>query len=99
MKHTGRSVPEIAVALHYDGAGAPKVTAKGRGEVAAAIRRLAVDNEIPLCENAELAVALSHIDLGQEIPEPLYRAVAEVIAFAYLMAGRTGPGQAGGQSA
>lgn len=83
--------PEIAVALHYDGQGAPRVTATGRAELAQTIRRIAAEHEVPLYENAELAVALSHVELGDEIPEMLYRAVAEVIAFAYLLSGRTAP--------
>lgn len=83
--------PEIAVALHYDGQGAPRVTATGRAELAHAIRRIAAEHEVPLYENAELALALSHVELGDEIPEMLYRAVAEVIAFAYLLSGRTAP--------
>lgn len=86
MNH--RKPPEIAVALRYDGIGAPRVTATGRAELAREIRRVADEHEVPLYENAELALALSHVELGEEIPEMLYRAVAEVIAFAYLLSGR-----------
>jgi flagellar biosynthesis protein len=85
------SPPEIAVALRYDGRGAPQVTATGRAELAQAIRRVAAEHGVPLYENAELALALSHVELGDEIPEMLYRAVAEVIAFAYLLSGRSVP--------
>ncbi|MGE3296887.1 MAG: EscU/YscU/HrcU family type III secretion system export apparatus switch protein [Porticoccaceae bacterium] len=84
-----REPPEIAVALRYDGQGAPRVTATGRAELARAIRQVADEHEVPLYENAELALALSHVELGEEIPEMLYRAVAEVIAFAYMLSGRT----------
>ena len=80
--------PDIAVALRYAGHGAPRVTATGRAELAQAICRVADEHAIPLYENAELALALSHVELGEEIPEMLYRAVAEVIAFAYLLSGR-----------
>lgn len=80
--------PEIAVALRYDGLGAPRVAATGRAELAQAICRVAEEHDVPLYENAELALALSHVELGAEIPEMLYRAVAEVIAFAYLLSGR-----------
>ncbi|MFZ2207355.1 MAG: EscU/YscU/HrcU family type III secretion system export apparatus switch protein [Porticoccaceae bacterium] len=83
-----RKPPEIAVALRYDGIGAPRVTATGRAELAQAIRRVADEHDVPLYENVELALALSHMELGEEIPEMLYRAVAEVIAFAYLLSGR-----------
>lgn len=79
--------PSIAVALHYDGETAPRVTASGRGEVAEAICRVAAAHGVPQWEDPQLAVVLSQIDLGEEIPIELYRAVAEVIAFAYLIAG------------
>lgn len=80
--------PQIAVAVRYDGRDAPRVTAKGENELAAAIRDLAREHGVPLYENPQLAVVLSQIELGEEIPEALYRAVAEVIAFAYLLSGR-----------
>ena len=82
--------PEIAVALLYDGNNAPRVTAKGRGEIAGQILKLADDNNIPLDTNPELARILSTIPLGDEIPRELYTAVAEVIAFAYLLSGKAG---------
>jgi len=80
--------PPIAVALHYDGAGAPKVVAKGRGEIAERILDRAREHGIPLRENADLVEVLATVDLGREIPEPLYRAVAEVIAFAFSLRGK-----------
>ena len=86
-----RAVP-LAVALRYDGAGAPRVTAKGRAEVAERIVALAREHGVPLRDEPELAAVLSRIPLGDEIPEALYRAVAEVIAFAYLLSGRWPPG-------
>lgn len=69
----------LAVALAYDHPGVPRVVAKGRGDVAEKIVALARDNEVPLEENAELAAALATIELDQEIPLELYRAVAIVI--------------------
>ena len=80
--------PEIAVALRYDGRDAPRVTAKGEAELAGAICRIAEEHGVPLYENPQLAVVLSQIELGEEIPDVLYRAVAEVIAFAYVLSGR-----------
>lgn len=80
--------PQIAVALRYDGRDAPRVTAKGEHELARAICDIAREHDVPLYENPQLAVVLSQIELGEEIPENLYRAVAEVIAFAYLLSGR-----------
>ncbi len=77
--------PDIAIALKYDGKSAPVIAAKGRGDVAQDIIELAVANGIPLDNNPELVTLLSSIPLGDSIPEALYIAVAEVIAFAYLL--------------
>jgi flagellar biosynthesis protein len=84
--------PDLAIALNYDGENAPRLTAKGRGELANRILSLADEHGVPLHEDAELAALLSQIPLGEEIPESLYRAVAEVIAFAYLLSGKLPPG-------
>ncbi|MCG8486312.1 MAG: EscU/YscU/HrcU family type III secretion system export apparatus switch protein [Chromatiales bacterium] len=83
---------DLAVALKYDGENAPRLTAKGRGELAERILALAEEHNIPLHEDVELAALLSQIPLGDEIPQALYRAVAEVIAFAYLLSGKRPPG-------
>ncbi|MDH3645500.1 MAG: EscU/YscU/HrcU family type III secretion system export apparatus switch protein [Gammaproteobacteria bacterium] len=77
--------PAVAVALNYPGKGAPKVMAKGHGLVAENILRLARESDIPLWQDAGLAGVLAQIDLGDEIPEALYTAVAEVIAFAWQL--------------
>jgi flagellar biosynthesis protein len=82
----------VAVALRYDGTGAPRVTAKGRAEVAERIVALAREHGVPLQEEPDLVAVLASIPLGDEIPEALYRAVAEVIAFAYLLSGKWPPG-------
>lgn len=79
------------VALQYDGTCAPQVTAKGRGEIADEIIRLAREHDIPLYEDVELVNLLARLDLGDEIPEALYITVARVIAFAYSLAGKTAP--------
>ncbi|GAB4360431.1 MAG: EscU/YscU/HrcU family type III secretion system export apparatus switch protein [Gammaproteobacteria bacterium] len=78
----------IAIALEYDGEAAPRVTAKGEGDIARQIIELAEEHGVPLQENPELVRLLKRIPLGDEIPEALYYAVAEVIAFAYIIAGR-----------
>ncbi len=83
---------DIAVALRYDGENAPTITAKGRGDLAQEIIDLALANEIPLENNPELVKLLSTIPLGNEIPETLYIAVAEVIAFAYLLSDKVPDG-------
>ena len=81
-----------AVALRYEGRGAPRVTAKGAGLVAERILAAAREHNVPLHEDAALAAALARIELNAEIPQNLYRAVAQVIAFAYLLSGKTAPG-------
>jgi len=80
---------DLAVALNYDGQNAPRITAKGQNELARQILEKAEEADIPLKYDPELAAILSQIPLGEEIPENLYLAVAEVIAFAYFIAGKT----------
>lgn len=75
----------IAVALRYDGDRAPRVVAKGRGELAQRIQDEARRCGIPLQEDPQLAVLLARIELGDYIPPSLYVAVAEVLAFAYRL--------------
>jgi len=84
--------PDIAIALRYDGDNAPRVVAKGRELLAEEIIRTAQQAGVPLYPDAELAMVLSQIPLGEEIPENLYRAIAEVIAFAYILAGKVPEG-------
>jgi len=80
---------DIAVALRYDGKNAPKVTAKGTGLSAEQILQIAEQHGIPLQTEPELVKILAQIPLGDEIPNELYVAVAEVIAFAYILSGKT----------
>jgi len=77
-----------AIALQYDGENAPTVTATGEGAIAEEIIRIAKEHGVPLREDAILAAFLSELDLGDEIPPLLYRVIAEVIAYAYLVAGK-----------
>jgi flagellar biosynthesis protein len=72
---------QIAVALHYDRTGAPRVVAKGRGAIGAKIVEVARAHDIPIEENEVLAGALSNVEIGDEIPAELYKAVAEVLIF------------------
>ncbi|RJF70857.1 EscU/YscU/HrcU family type III secretion system export apparatus switch protein [Rhodopseudomonas palustris] len=78
----------VAVALHYDRSGAPRVVAKGKGSIGAKIIEVAKANNVPIEENEVLAGALSHVELGDEIPEELYKAVAEVLVFVLKLSGR-----------
>ena len=82
----------LAVALSYDEESAPKVTAKGSNELAEQIIALAKKHNVPLSENKELVTLLSTLELGEEIPEVLYLAVAEIIAFAYMLKGKAPKG-------
>ena len=73
---------QLAIALHYEkGSGAPRVIAKGKGPIGAKIVEVARAHDIPIEENEVLAGALSNVELGDEIPEDLYKAVAEVLVF------------------
>jgi flagellar biosynthetic protein FlhB len=66
--------------------GAPKVVAKGADDVAAKIRELAREHKVPLLEAPPLARALhAHTEIGDEIPEALYTAVAEVLAYVFQL--------------
>jgi flagellar biosynthesis protein len=85
--HT-QPVTATAIALHYDGTGAPKITATGQGLVAEEILRIAKENDVPLYADSELVALLAGMDLGEEIPVTLYLAVARVIAFAYQLSGK-----------
>jgi len=76
-----------AVALKYDRKkdNAPRVIAKGRGEIAEKIIEVAKAHNVPLYEDKNLIQILEALDLETEIPSELYRAVAEVLAFIYRL--------------
>jgi flagellar biosynthesis protein len=93
VKKTGEKGKQ-AVALHYDGQDAPRLTAKGQGPLAEEIIALAREHGIPLQEDRELTALLAQLDLGEAIPRELYLAVAEVLAFAFFVTGRV-PADAG----
>jgi flagellar biosynthetic protein FlhB len=79
-----------AVALKYDGSKpAPTVVAKGKNHVAAHIRRIAGENDVPIVPDPPLARSLhASVEIDHMIPAELYAAVAQVLAFVYKMAGR-----------
>jgi len=83
-----REAPRQAIALNYDGKSAPSLTAKGDDELAEAILAVAREYEVPIYENAELVRLLARMELGDSIPEELYRSVAEIIAFAWYLKGK-----------
>lgn len=88
---------EFAVALQYDSAKmhAPRVVAKGQGHMAMRIRQLAIEHGIPILERKPLARALHKlVEVGQEIPEEFYSAVAEILAYVYELTGKVRQKQA-----
>ena len=80
----------VAVALKYDPEkGAPRVVAKGAGEVAAKLREIAQEARVPLVQDIPLARALhGSCELGQEVPAELFTAVARVLAFVMHLGAR-----------
>ena len=74
-----------AVALKYDQSkdATPKVAAKGKGAIAEKIMAIAKEHGIPIREDADMVELLSRLDLDEEIPASLYKAVAEILAFIY----------------
>jgi flagellar biosynthetic protein FlhB len=86
---------ELAVALQYDyeTMAAPVVVAKGAGVLAQRIRRLALENNVPIVERKELARALyAAVEIGQAVPAEQYAAVAEVIRYVYQLKRKPLPG-------
>jgi flagellar biosynthesis protein len=77
--------PRRATALHYQGSGAPRVTASGRGYIADRIVEVARENGVPVRHDPALSEALAALELETEIPQDLYTAVAEAIAWAYSL--------------
>jgi len=88
-ERTGHHTANAAVALKYDGEQAPTIAATGTEELAQEIIRIAREHGVPLYENAELASILARLSLNEEIPESLYRVIAEILAFAFHIRGRT----------
>jgi flagellar biosynthesis protein len=76
-----------AVALKYNTTtdNAPKILAKGQGEIAEKIIALARAKGVPMRQDADLVQVLSQLDLRQEIPPSLYHVVAELLAFVYRL--------------
>ncbi len=86
-KDNNSNMQDRAVALGYRRGkdAAPRVKAKGRGRLAEKILALAKANGIPVKKDKALLDALYRLDINEEIPEELYRVVAEILAFIYRM--------------
>lgn len=81
----------IAIAIRYrkDEGRAPRVTAKGKGQLAEHMRDLARSNGIPIIEDIPLARLLyKRVKVGREVPAETYKAVAAILAFVYRVTGR-----------
>ncbi|KIH77555.1 flagellar biosynthetic protein FlhB [Geoalkalibacter ferrihydriticus] len=80
----------LSVALRYERGrmDAPRVVAKGADRVALRIREIARENDVPLVENVPVARALFQVELGQDIPEDMFKAVAEILAYVYSLKGQ-----------
>ncbi|MBK7860052.1 MAG: EscU/YscU/HrcU family type III secretion system export apparatus switch protein [Archangiaceae bacterium] len=78
---------EMAIAVQYDKSAdnAPRVVAKGMRLKAEKIREIAKEYGVPIMKNVSLANALYRVEVGQEIPEELYDAVAEVLNFVFAL--------------
>ena len=89
MEHKPNDRQE-AVALRYEPKRdrAPKLVAKGQGYLAEKILELARHHHIPVREDKNLLQILSRLDLNQEIPAEVYKAVAEILAFIYRLSNR-----------
>jgi len=87
MKKNNSKRTRSAVSLRYDSQKntAPRVTAKGKGQVAENIIALAHEHDIPVQQDPDLIEVLSQVDVDQEIPPAVYQVVAELLAFVYKM--------------
>lgn len=90
---SGKPPPRLrAAALRYDATqdDAPKLAAKGSGKIAERIIEIAREHGIPVHEDRDLVAVLSQLDVNKEVPEGMYKAVAEVLAFVYRLNQRAG---------
>ncbi|MGY8870825.1 MAG: EscU/YscU/HrcU family type III secretion system export apparatus switch protein [Pseudomonadales bacterium] len=85
MNDEDKNASAIALKYNHGTATAPTVVAKGKGEIAQQILALANEHEIHVHQSPELLEVLIRLEIGEEIPEALYKAIAEVIAFAYKL--------------
>ncbi|WP_369856781.1 EscU/YscU/HrcU family type III secretion system export apparatus switch protein [Candidatus Thalassolituus haligoni] len=83
-----------AIALSYqpEQTGTPRISASGEDELAQAIIELALAHQVPVYENAALTRWLGQMAVGDEIPEPLYQVIAEILAVVYQLQGKTPDG-------
>ena len=83
MKNKKTKTSAVSIQYNRGGDRVPKVTAKGQGWVAEKIIAMAQEQNIPIKKDKDLMELLEKIDVGQEIPEELYKIVAELLAWVY----------------
>lgn len=85
QENINKNFIQKAAALKYDieKDNAPKLTAKGKGDTASNIIKIAKENNIPIQKDEDLIELLSQIDIDKEIPGSMYKAVAEIFSFIY----------------
>ncbi|MDA9919860.1 EscU/YscU/HrcU family type III secretion system export apparatus switch protein [Luminiphilus sp.] len=76
-----------AVAVEYGRTSTPSVIAKGEGETARAMVERAFDLDLPVIEDETLQRLLSEVEIGEEVPESLYRSVAVVLSWVFWLRG------------
>ncbi len=81
----GEGQRQVAVALHQEPAGAPRVTAKGHGKLAEQILAIAFDRGVKVRTDADLAEILAAVEVDSEVPLPALAAVAEILSYVYRM--------------
>ena len=77
----------LSVALQYEQGemDAPVIIAKGADNLAMKIREIARENDVPLVENVDVARALYKVEVGEVVPEQMFQAVAEILAYVYSL--------------
>jgi flagellar biosynthesis protein len=87
-RHPNESRQVVALRYEPKRESAPRVVAKGRGYLADKILELAREHNIPIRQDRNLLQILSRLDLNDEIPPEIYKAVAEILAFVYRLSNR-----------
>jgi flagellar biosynthesis protein len=87
MNHSEKQFIQKAAALKYDNKinNAPKVVAKGKGDIAKNIIKIAQENNLPIKKDEDLIELLSQVEIDKEIPPEMYKAVAEIFSFIYRL--------------
>lgn len=87
MPYSQEEFIQKAAALKYDDKinNAPKVVAKGKGDIAKNIIKIAQENNLPIRKDEDLIELLSQVEIDKEIPPEMYKAVAEIFSFIYRL--------------